>query len=182
MIAGCYNNVVKRRLRRIIPAPVNMQQLRDHAIAVVAQERACYEQGYGEVTSRDGLAATSRELTYDRHQEEPMDIDSVNEDINAIKDRKCYNCGKPGHMARDCRSKRQNQGKQGNNRGQTKKFQGNCNYCHKKGHKEQDCFQKKNRGKKVDPGKGKEREPPSRVRNMDENNDFLEEEGLVEEN
>jgi len=60
---------------------------------------------------------------------------------------KCYNCGKMGHMGKDCRSKdikKGNNNRNGsyNNRngGPKKRFMGTCNGCGKVGHKVADCF------------------------------------------
>jgi hypothetical protein len=62
---------------------------------------------------------------------------------------KCYNCGKMGHMGKDCRSKNDN-GKPSGQKFQQKggykkssgsgKFSGTCNHCGKTGHKEADCW------------------------------------------
>ena len=43
----------------------------------------------------------------------------------------CYNCGKPGHRAVDCKAPRKK-----NNR-----FQGTCNLCGLRGHKRADCWE-----------------------------------------
>ena len=92
-------------------------------------------------------------------------------------------------MAKDCWSKKKTQGQgQGKGGGQNPKlkFKGKCGYCKKEGHKEAECYTKKrDKGGKTTPsqGKGSQRVPPQRVRNMnDDEEDFLEDEGpLVEE-
>jgi len=61
---------------------------------------------------------------------------------------KCYNCGKMGHMGKDCRSKNM---KKGNNNGgynnrngePKKKFMGTSHGCGKYGHELTDCFKTK---------------------------------------
>ena len=69
------------------------------------------------------------------YQGEPMDIDRL--DVREEQRRKdqnlCFNCGTPGHMSRDCRKPRQNQGGPSNqqnngsprNQQRPKTFQGN---------------------------------------------------------
>jgi len=61
---------------------------------------------------------------------------------------KCYNCGKMGHMGKECRSKNikkgnNNGGYNNRNGGPKKKFMGTCNGCGKYGHKVADCFKTK---------------------------------------
>ena len=61
--------------------------------------------------------------------------------------RRCHQCGKIGHIARNCRTKAGNNKSNFNNKkfnnkkNETKKpFSGDCHYCHKKGHMKKDCF------------------------------------------
>jgi len=61
---------------------------------------------------------------------------------------KCYNCGKMGHMGKDCRSKNIKKGNNNggcniHNGGPKKKFMGTCDGCGKCGHKLADCFKTK---------------------------------------
>lgn len=60
----------------------------------------------------------------------PMEVDKV-------EARKCYNCQKPGHLAKDCRS--------------AKKERGDitCYNCNTKGHMAKDCRKPKKKGSKV---------------------------------
>ena len=72
----------------------------------------------------------------------------------------CFNCGKQGHRANECRSSAQgNNGKGSNNsnsnnnnnndNSNNKKFKGKCHNCGKIGHKKQDCwFREENKDKK----------------------------------
>jgi hypothetical protein len=63
------------------------------------------------------------------------------------KGKRCHQCGKIGHIARNCRLKggnnkpQNNYKKSGTKKMFTKKtFDGECHYCHKKGHMKADCF------------------------------------------
>jgi hypothetical protein len=48
----------------------------------------------------------------------------------------CYNCGKSGHCANDCKKKNDGQGTK------KAKFLGKCNNCELHGHKGKDCWEK----------------------------------------
>ena len=167
VLNGIYSRVIKRMVRRQMPR--TQQALRDACLQSVASERAAYEGGYAESADLDGLAATTK-IMHDGT--DAMEIDQLRDEINAIKG-SCYKCGKPGHMARECRARGGNNGRgQAPRKAGDKKFNGNCRYCKKKGHKEADCYAKKNKNKggKTDPGKGAQRQPPRRdgVRNAGE--------------
>lgn len=73
---------------------------------------------------------------------------------------KCYNCDRIGHVANECRSRKQNQ----------EPRQKKCNYCKKTGHLENDCFQKKrniNQNRNATQNKFREnRQNPENIRQM----------------
>ena len=126
VIAGIYNPIVKRQLRRSSPA--DEDQLRQMAVRIVANERESYFGGYGESTSLDGLAAVSVAAIYSRTDED-MEIDRI-EAIGGKFNGKCNKCKRPGHKAVDCRVKRD-------------KKDIECFFCKKKGHYARDCMSKK---------------------------------------
>ena len=83
-------------------------------------------------------------------KEEKSEKSEPNETVLGATDSftgKCYNCGKKGHRANECRSKiNDGNGKEkgstnGNGNTQQKsKFKGNCNACGKQGHMARDCW------------------------------------------
>ena len=127
----------------------------------------------------------------------PMDVDSLVKAVggtlaslvskgakgggsNKIKfDGNCLQCGKYGHMKKDCWQKQQQpngKGKPGSaSAGSAKRFEGKCDNCGKVGHKKKDCWVKggnasggKAKGKDKGKSKGKsanslvqEPEPPT---------------------
>ena len=184
VIQGVYSPLVKRKLR--FETPTNRVNLREKAIFVVATLRRCYNEGYGEATSLDGLAATTQVFSFTENGEEPMDIDSMREEINAIKndERRCFKCNRTGHMAKTCRVKKRDY-LPGKNikHSEKKEFRGKCNYCSKVGHIAKDCYAKKNDSKKSgksDPGKGAQRDVPNHKRVNKIENDEAEESFLEE--
>ena len=129
VIAGIYNPIVKRQLRRSSPA--DEDQLRQMAVRIVANERESYFGGYGESTSLDGLAAVSVAAIYTRSErtDEDMEIDRI-EAMGGKFNGKCNKCKLPGHKAVDCKVKRDKKDIQ-------------CFFCKKKGHYARDCMSKK---------------------------------------
>lgn len=184
VIQGVYSPLVKRKLR--FETTTNRVNLREKAIFVVATLRRCYNEGYGEATSLDGLAATTQVFSFTESGEEPMEVDSLRDEINAIKndERRCYKCNRTGHLAKTCRVPKKNYLPGKNVKHSDKKeFRGKCNYCSKVGHIAKDCYAKKNESKrsgKSDPGKGAQRDVPNhkrvnKIENEDDEKSFLEE-------
>ena len=165
VIDGICNREVKRELK--LRDPQNVQEMHRLAVQIVAHVRAAYDKGYSHSESRDGLHHTTMTRVQNRSQEEPMDVSSMKrqiqemeEQIESMKksnDGKCFNCGKFGHVARDCRAPPQrslDRNSQKSTRygvgegrrptsSQRSSFQGICNFCKKKGHKEARCYKKK---------------------------------------
>lgn len=56
-IKGLYSNVVKKKVRTADPG--NFEDLRNCILRVVAAERNCYLDGYGDCTSLDGLVSAT---------------------------------------------------------------------------------------------------------------------------
>jgi len=176
VINGIVNREVKRELR--MRNPQNAEEMEIAAVQIVANVRAAYEHGYGLSESKDGLYHTTM-LGVRRNQEEPMDVNAMKRKLKSMEETiaafqrngekaKCFNCNKPGHLAKDCRApKRPGGGStyQGQGRGRGRggyrpnppsggNFQYECHYCHKKGHKIADCFQKKADDKKKKDNSG----------------------------
>ena len=158
-IDGLCNNVVKRELRRANPA--TRDEIRLQAVNITANEREMYLKRYGDSTSMDGLSAVTRTFTSSgsgQGASESMEIDSF-----CYKDtqkpnntqRKCFRCGKPGHLKKECRVKEENLPKdkqkkdhsfkndkhKGEGKGGKKDI--TCFYCRKTGHTSKECFAKK---------------------------------------
>ena len=123
--------------------------LRDIASSVVAMEREMYKAGLPNAsTSLDGLAATSLAVTQGLvdDDEEPMDI-------SKMEDRACFTCGKKGHLAAQCRSKKKEVKKSFGGKGKSipgkggKPFPFACRKCGTVGHKAKDCRKSANKVK-----------------------------------
>ena len=198
-VNGVYSKEVKREMLRDASRITNLTQMREKAIESAAYCRRLYQQGLTDtIGNLDGLLPTTNlaQSGFDKDQGMAMEIDALKEQVNAMNTGggknsiKCYLCNKNGHYAKDCWSKKKgsnpgNQGR-GNQKSSKVQFSGKCGYCKKVGHKEAECFQKKRDkgGKSVaSQGKGSQRTPPQRIRNVnDEESDFLGEEGpLVDE-
>ena len=198
-VNGVYSKEVKREMLRDASRITNLTQMREKAIESAAYCRRLYQQGLTDtIGNLDGLLPTTNlaQSGFDKDQGMAMEIDALKEQVNALNTGggknsiKCYLCNKNGHYAKDCWSKKKgsnpgNQGR-GNQKSSKVQFSGKCGYCKKVGHKEAECFQKKRDkgGKSVaSQGKGSQRTPPQRIRNVnDEESDFLGEEGpLVDE-
>ena len=139
-INGLFNKVIKRMVRRTNPR--TEQALMETATSAVASERYAYTGGYSESTSLDGLTTvieTAHRRSYPTRQDdvEPMEVDAIEK---GKETRKCYNCGIPGHLAKDCRKpkkKREDRGK--NSR--------KCYNCGTAGHFAKDCRKPKRKKK-----------------------------------
>ena len=145
------------------------EKLRKSALSAVAAERAKIDWGVSDA-SLDGLTQTTY-YGQNRYEEgvEDMDISRID---NKDAGKRCYGCGKYGHLKRDCRSKGTPKGRAGgsNQNGgkkDTKKFDGPCYKCHRTGHKARACYATTTKeGTKIqNPGK-----PPGKgVKQVSEN-------------
>ena len=188
VINGIVNREVKRELR--MRNPQNAEAMEVAAVQIVANVRAAYENGYGLSESKDGLYHTTM-LGVRRNQEEPMDVNAMRRKLKSMEDTiaafrregekgKCFNCNKPGHLAKDCRAPKRPGGPgggstyQGQGRGRGRggyrpnpssggEFKYECHYCHKKGHKIADCFKKK-----ADESKKKDHSGGRKVQDMND--------------
>ena len=186
-INGIMNKEVKRELR--MRNPTNAQEMQHMAVQIVANVRCAYEAGYGLSESKDGLYHTTmlgiRE-PQEKVTEDPMDIGSMKRKMQNMEEllramntgkqnMECYNCGKKGHLAKDCRIPKRKQpnfgrkgglgGKPGGGKPQSGggKFKFACHYCKVVGHKQADCWKKKKdeQNKHRNDGRG-------RTHNLDE--------------
>ena len=152
-INGLYSSVIKRMTRR--GNPVDRVQLQTLIIQAVANERSAYHDGYAESTNLDGLGATTVHLTSEQggnegNGDEPMDISTLD------REKRCYKCGKMGHVQGDCRVRMLADGsgpvlvptwRGGNRRSGDTRNAGNprrsesqkCYNCDKPGHFARDC-------------------------------------------
>ena len=175
VIEGLFNTVIKRLIQRDRPA--NQAALIEKLLSAVASERTCVMSGYGESPSLDGLALSSAGFNpstgttrpgYDSFGDELMDVGKMGDS------RKCYKCGRAGHMRDDCRvpkhkwikkpgagaPKRGNQGRGGAKKDKSKIV---CYNCSKTGHYSRECQQPKRSGggkggvSKVDDGQSTSR-------------------------
>ena len=162
VISGIINNEVKRELR--MRNPQNADEMSMHAVQIVANVRAAYENGYGLSESKAGLYHTTM-LGIRENQEEPIDVNAMRRKMRQMEEQinemntgvKCYNCNRMGHVAKDCkmpyrsRGGRGGAGRGGPGRGGKRgggtpsggRFPFPCHYCKKPGHKIADCFKKK---------------------------------------
>ena len=166
VINGIINKEVKRELR--MRNPRTAEEMSMHAVQIVANVRAAYENGYGLSESKSGLYHTTM-LAVRENQEEPMEVTAMKRKMKAMEEQlnamnsgnagmKCFKCNRTGHLARDCRIPGGNRGGRGGaNRGGLGRgkdgrggstqgggrFQYNCHYCKKPGHKIADCYKKK---------------------------------------
>ena len=105
------------------------QELLADLISATAAGQAMFKASCSEVVSLEGLAVTTQ-FSKDAENE------TETEGIKGLSDRRCFNCKKTGHIAKDCRQKR----KDGSEKKDAKS--GNCNYCGKAGHWARDCYKK----------------------------------------
>lgn len=142
------------------------------AISLVAAERAMLSEGIGHSANYDGLRATTNRR-YRDHEEHDDDVEDM--EVGAIREKgTCYNCGKTGHLKRDCKSKA------GSNTGARPKqgkgtFKGDCRRCGRTGHKKVDCYVKKHRDGTVltDPAPGKAPRNQDKMRPLAEDSEEM---------
>ena len=171
-IKGVYNLEVRKALatdKFNTNQPMDtFEKLRKSALSAVAAERAKIDWGVSD-SSLDGLTQTTY-YGQSRYEEEVEDMDISRID-HKDAGKKCYGCGKFGHLKKDCRNKTP-KGKAGgsNQHGgkkDTKKFDGPCYKCHRTGHKARACYATTTKeGTKIqNPGK-----PPGKgVKQVSEN-------------
>ena len=192
-VRGIYNRSVKEKMllkMHDLDNPITtFAQLRQYATTYVACERSLLKQGLGQSTSMDGLGATGtiRSDSLFNTGEEPMDIGNLNA-MGGGGDRKCFNCDRPGHLARECKlPRRQGGAGRGNGgasgrgngqgrppaagRGNNRTTNEECRRCGRKGHFKRDCFSRKDtKGNILPANTGK---PKPQVRSMLEEGDGI---------
>ena len=94
-------------------------------------------------------------LEYERNKEEDTQRNGSTEEhamVARANGKWCHQCGKIGHIAKNCRDNKNTQSvgnrkpvwkAKNDQKPEGRKFEGECFYCHKKGHRKQDCFKYK---------------------------------------
>ena len=159
MLRGIYSGWIKGEVIRMDPQ--DEAQLIETMTTALGRARESYHIGAGMVPNLDGLASSYKTtMSTGGNNNQPWQGEPM--EIGKFGDKKCYQCNKLGHYARDCRVKlgnnqpvqdKINRGPgQNNQKKDTKDLQ--CFYCNKKGHLRADCYKRKrdesNRNKKSD--------------------------------
>ena len=131
-IKGIYNVTIRSKLNDRTDEFNNIDQLIQKALQLIAAARRSVNEGYAAHSTTDGL----HNMVPQRQKE----------------GRKCYNCSKTGHLAKNCRLPRKNGGnnnssgkgnfnknKQHKGGGTKKKETRSCNRCFTPGHLKKDC-------------------------------------------
>ena len=105
------------------------QELLVDLVSTTAAGQVMFKAACSELVSLEGLAVMTQ-FSKDAENE------AETEGIEGLSDRKCFQCKKTGHIAKDCQQKR----KEGSEK-RDGKF-GNFNYCGKAGHWAHECFKK----------------------------------------
>jgi hypothetical protein len=142
LIKGVRNASVRRSLTRECFS--SLETFKERALFLVAAEIKLISGGLAEDSSLDGLARSSHGLHYDKFGDQPMDIAGM----ETRETRGCYNCGRSGHLARDCKSKPKEDKGSRDHRGYPRgggakskdKETRSCHRCNAPGHLRAQCY------------------------------------------
>ena len=161
-IKGIYNVNIRSKLNDRTDEFNNIEQLITKALQLIAAARRSVNEGYSNQNHLDGL-----------HHMGPK--------TGSSKDgKKCFNCSKPGHMAKDCRLPKKNGNNYNNKKGNFNKNRPNkgggakkketrsCNRCHTPGHLKKDCRIPED---KVEDQRRKNKQKKSTIRTLEPEDD-----------
>ena len=144
-IKGVYNITIRQKLDDRTDEFDTIDQMADKALQLIAAARRQVANGYGNQNNMDGLHNV--EAIPGRGN---VNYGNQGNKGNRKETRKCYNCDKTGHLAKNCRLPKKNKGGNNNNRFGNKKGNGSgssgkkketrsCLRCHTPGHLKKDC-------------------------------------------